>query len=677
MTCATLLSMPVYSQPLVTTIKERCRVCYTCVRECPAKAIRITASQAEVIPERCIGCGNCVRVCSQNAKQVVSSIAQVRELLTGAAPVAAVLAPSFPAAFPEIGHDALVGMVRRLGFAPVVEVAFGADLVSRAYRRLLDENPDRTFISTTCPAIVGFIERYHPTLVEYLAPVVSPMVATARALRHLHGGDLKVVFIGPCVAKKAEDIEDGHEVAIDEVLTFHELRAMLEEDGISAAAVAASEFDPPHPGLGALFPLSRGMLQSAGIHEDLMAGEVVTADGRTNFQEVIREFESGDLDINARLLELLCCNGCIMGSGMTTSEPLLRRRARVARYVRGRMAERDESAWQADVSALADLDLSRTFRQNDRRVPVPSSVEITEIMARMGKASPADELNCGACGYDTCRDHAIAIHEGLAESEMCLPYTIDTLAETVRKLNLSKQQLESTQQALMHSERLASMGQLAAGIAHEVNNPLGVVLLYAHLLLEECEKSSPLRKDLDLIVTQADRAKKIVAGLLNFARQNKVLLQETALKDLVAQAVRSVSIPERIQVRIEHADPALGVELDRDQMIQVLANLLNNAAEAMPDGGTITIRTAGRDGEVTLSIADTGVGISKENLNKIFEPFFTTKPMGKGTGLGLPVIYGIVKMHRGDIRVESNADPGAGPTGTTVAVTIPRFGLQQ
>ena len=160
---------------LVSTIRERCRVCYTCVRECPAKAIRISSGQAEVIDARCIGCGNCVRVCSQGAKRVLDSVDDVRALLAGPEPVAACLAPSFPAEFTEMTTDQLVGMVRKLGFDSVHEVGFGADLVAARYKELLDEHPDRRYIATTCPAITSYVERFHPDLVSHLAPVVSPI----------------------------------------------------------------------------------------------------------------------------------------------------------------------------------------------------------------------------------------------------------------------------------------------------------------------------------------------------------------------------------------------------------------------------------------------------------------------------------------------------------------------
>ena len=180
------------------------------------------------------------------------------------------------------------------------------------------------------------------------------------------------------------------------------------------------------------------------------------------------------------------------------------------------------SAWQNDMEEMSRLDLSRTFHANDQRIPRrPAARSMRSCSA--WASFPADELNCGACGYDTCREHAVAIHKRLAENEMCLPHTIDQLRKALREVESSHVQLAAAQEALMQSEKLASMGQLAAGIAHEVNNPLGVVLMYSHLLLDDCEPQSKMREDLVMIAEQADRCKKIVAGLLQFARQNKVV----------------------------------------------------------------------------------------------------------------------------------------------------------
>jgi signal transduction histidine kinase/Fe-S-cluster-containing hydrogenase component 2 len=654
----------------ITTVTERCRVCYTCVRECPAKAIRIVGGQAEVVAERCIACGNCVRVCAKQAKRPVCSIEQVRQLLRSGSPVAACIAPSFPAEFAELDYRQMVGWVRRLGFAAVHEVAFGADLVAAEYRLLLARQPQAQYISSACPAIVGFVERYYPGLVDRLAPIVSPMIALARYLRQQGPDDLQIVFIGPCIAKKAEAVDGAVQGEIDAVLTFEELRQMIAQSGCDAVDVACSDFDPPHGGPGALYPISRGALQASGLTEDLMTGEIVCTQGRQHVREAIQEFADGDL--GARLLEVLCCEGCIMGAGITNELPLFNRRRRVREHVCRRLAAMDHRLWEADLRRAALLPLGRGFANRDQRIPPPDDGQLRSILAKLGKTAVEEELNCGACGYETCREHASAIYRGLAENEMCLPHTIDRLSQAIRELEESHQQLADAQEALVQSEKLASMGQLAAGIAHEVNNPLGIVLMYAHLVLDEASRDDAHFDDIQMIAQQADRCKKIVAGLLNFARQNKVARLSTNIPHLIEQVLGTIRAPSGPRPEIDNQleDPI--AEIDRDQIAQVLTNLVNNAIAATPERGRIVVGCSGDQDWICMSVSDTGTGIPKENLKKIFEPFFTTKEIGKGTGLGLAVSYGIVKMHCGDIQVESNADPALGPTGTTFRVKLPR-----
>ena len=321
---------------------------------------------------------------------------------------------------------------------------------------------------------------------------------------------------------------------------------------------------------------------------------------------------------------------------------------------------------------LKHLDLGRAYTNQDQRLAAPDEDAVVHILKRMGKLKPEDELNCGACGYETCREHAVAIHKGLAESEMCLPYTIDKLNATVGELEESHKKLASTQEALMQSERLTSMGQLAAGIAHEVNNPLGVVLMYAHLMLDSLEEDCQQKEDARIVVEQADRCKKIVAGLLHFARQNKVLREPTDLTELLEKAVRAVVKFRNITLSVNKDLTNPVVDLDPSQMLQVFTNIISNAYAAMPDGGELKIAVSETDDAVTVTISDTGTGIPQDHRNKIFEPFFTTKQIGRGTGLVLAVSYGIVKMHNGQITVDSNDNSDAGPTGTTFTIQLPR-----
>lgn len=245
--------------PLVKTLEEQCRMCYSCVRECPAKAIRVSRGQAEVISERCIGCGNCVRVCSRGAKVVRDSRENVLNLLNQGVKTAALVAPSFPAEFPGVSYRKVVSMFRQLGFDYVVEVAFGADLVSAEYRKLIkNSEPGSSYLGTTCPAIVFYIEKYHPSLVPNLAPIASPMIACARVVHKIYGNDIKTVFVGPCLAKKDEARRGDLAGDIDEVLTFAEVSEMFLSAGLSPDNVEPSEFDPPHAGKGTLYPIGGG-----------------------------------------------------------------------------------------------------------------------------------------------------------------------------------------------------------------------------------------------------------------------------------------------------------------------------------------------------------------------------------------------------------------------------------
>lgn len=651
---------------LVYTIKELCRVCYTCVRECPSKAIKIINGQAEVLQERCIGCGNCIKVCSQDAKVFVQSRLEVRDLLKSTHRVVAIVAPSFPASFSDIDdYRKLVGMLRSLGFSYVCEVAFGADLVAKKYKKYLEEDAERGFISSDCPAIVDYIRYYHPSLVSHLVPVVSPMVAMSKVVKELYGSDIKVVFIGPCIAKKDESYE------VDEVLTFREIRTMFDNAGITADGVTPSDFDPPKAGRGAIFPITRGLIQTVNIPDDLFEGNVIVADGRVNFQQAIKEFECGNIqNVN---LELLCCEGCIMGPGMPPGGSPYERRTHISSYVRGKLLSKEDMLlWEKNIERFSHINLDVEFFAHDQRLNQPSEEDVSKVLASMGKFSARDHLNCGACGYDTCLEHAVAIVEGLAEVEMCLPYSIDELHSTIKNLAISNEKLATIQQALRQSEKLAHMGQLSAGIAHELNNPLGVLIMYTNILLEECKENDPNRQDLELIATQAERCKKIVSGLLNFARKNQVRFEEADIVKLAEDSLNSVVIPSSISTRVVNRTENPLAQIDYDQMMQVLTNLNKNAIESMPTGGNLEIVVEDKPELITFRVKDTGHGIAEEDMDKLFTPFFTTKEVGKGTGLGLATSYGIVKMHKGKIEVRSNSNKEKGPTGTTFSIILPR-----
>jgi signal transduction histidine kinase len=368
-------------------------------------------------------------------------------------------------------------------------------------------------------------------------------------------------------------------------------------------------------------------------------------------------------------IEPLMCRGCYNGPATHGDTRRPQRKRRVAEYVKAHMDGPD-----AEPSDLPDIDLGRKFAVDDQRLKEPTEQEIRVILARTDKFTPEDELNCGACGYETCRAKAVAVYRGLAEEAMCLPFMIEQAERVCHELKVPWPNLKDIHRHLINTEKLASMGQMAAGVAHELNNPLGTILLYTHLLARKLKERPDLDHDLKLLVDEANRCKKIIGNLLDFARQNRVQFETTNLADLLQRVVETSLVALRDTgpgLRIEcESPPELQADLDRDQIGQVLTNLVKNGIEAMEGQPGIVRLEASEDsetGRVRLSVSDQGRGIPVEARDQVFQPFFTTKSLGRGTGLGLPIAYGIVKMHGG--RIWFDTELGAG---TTFYIELPK-----
>lgn len=652
------------SHAIVSTISDRCKRCYSCIRECPAAAIRVVGAQAQVIEERCIACGHCVKVCSQDAKQILSEIDLAFDLLQTNKAVA-IVAPSFAASFPE-NYMKVPTALRKLGFKQVIETAFGADLIANHYSEILKSETEKTIISSACPAVVSFIQKYYVELVPNIAKVVSPMIALGRYLRQELGNDIKIIFIGPCVAKKHEAVEDEVHGTIDAVLTFHELKEMFEEKQIDINSLEEGEFDPPHAMMGKAYPLAGGLLKTTDINDDVLEKDIIVVEGKKKVLEIIEEIAHNN--INAKFTDILFCEGCISGPAIDTTLNYYSRREKVIDYIQEKINNVDRRVWKSNLYNARKLDLTRNFKADNQRRPMPSEEQIKEILAQTKKFTPKDELNCGACGYETCREYAIAIAKGLAEKEMCLPYLID-------ELRVAYENLSNTQEQLRIAEKLASIGQLAAGVAHEINNPLGTILLYTSMLKKELEKyfnEDRYKADLNLILEEANRCKNIVSNLLNFARQGKLNLKEFDIKKVLYDVLKPFSVNpvyKKIDFIFNAANNDCLIIADEDQLKQVFINIIKNACDAMTDTEKkiLTVYLNCSEREVYIEFSDTGTGIPKENQNKIFTPFFTTKSIGKGTGLGLAISYGIIKMHKGNISFISEEGKG-----TTFKLTLPR-----
>jgi two-component system NtrC family sensor kinase len=665
--------------PVLTVASDRCRRCYSCVRGCPAKAIRVLEGHADIIPERCVGCGRCVGLCSQRVKRIVDNLPAVREVLRHPDPVV-MLAPSFAAAFLDARPGQIIAALRRCGFTAVQEVAFGADLVSEVYQRLYNDDPVRMLITTPCPAAVLYIEKYAVDLLPFLSPVLSPMAAMGKALKCRLRPGCQTVFAGPCTAKIREVQEPEVQPWVDAAMTFDEVTQLIRECGVDPRELNDEEFDPPNSLLGGLYPMGGGLIRVAGLPTDLFQNSVHHVEGRAEFRDLIGRLakcqgENRLGELQTRFFDVLFCQGCIDGPVMPDLEGRLRRKERIVEYLHARRPV-SRSIWETTVKSLANLDLSRSFRPDPQSHSIPSDDEIRQILARTNKYTLQQELNCGACGYKSCREKAIAVWNGVAEVDMCLPYMIENLEAMVTRLHQSYEKLSETQTQLIRTERLASMGQMAAGIAHEVNNPLGTILIYAHLLREHDDLNADVRADVERVIEEAIRCKNIVGGLLDFARQSQAHLSAVCLLELLEKAVESAraqaqDLPIRFVVDAPVDMPQ--AHLDWDQMLQVILNLLRNSMDAMPDGGTITATAEWREftHDFVITVKDEGTGIPPEHLDKhIFTPFFSTKAVGKGTGLGLSICYGIVKMHRGQIQARNNK----GGPGCTFTITLPSNG---
>lgn len=404
---------------IITTNPANCKDCYRCVRACPVKAIRIHQGHAEVVSERCILDGECVRACPQHAKAVETNIAAVKEWLKRGEKVVASLAPSFVSAF-SATFGQMTTALHQLGFTAIEETAVAAQGVADEHRRLL-ERADHPIIGSSCPTVVNLVERYYPHLISLLAPVVSPMVAHAMAVKGRMGDQVKVVFVGPCLAKIAE--RDREDIAnwVDAVITFSDLFLLLKDQSIDPSVLEEANHLPEGIGVARLFALGGGMIKTAALPSDLMAVSTLSVTGLPECMTILDQLDAemaGPL-----MIELLACpGGCINGPGHTGEGTSLQRRQRVMAHADRETLERDQVGSMAVSAPAISGHLTCCFASKSPAVLEPTDIEVREILASIGKIGPEDELNCGACGYSSCRAKAVAVYHGMAEREMCMPY---------------------------------------------------------------------------------------------------------------------------------------------------------------------------------------------------------------------------------------------------------------
>ena len=395
-----------------------CRHCYKCVRNCSVKAISVRNEQAHIIREACIHCGHCLEVCPQNAKTFASDMERVKGYLRQGMRTIISLAPSYLGVLEYERPGQVVDALQKLGFFEVRETAEGAALVTHEYQKLLREGTMENLITTCCPSVNDLIEKYYPTLTKYMTPVVSPMIAHGRLIKKIYGEDVKVVFLGPCIAKKEEAVGDERVFgAIDAILTFEELGGWLKAEGITISECEEKPFGNPDPKINRIYPVGGGIVKSV-MEQNVMEDTYhkLYVDGLDDCMELFESMERDELS-HCFIEANVCDGGCIKGPASDCwQNSFVKARVQIETQV--------EHAAASEEIPYGEIPMQKTFFDRSQHEQLPTKEELTALLQAIGKYKKEDELNCGACGYSTCRAKATAVFQGKAELGMCLPYAI-------------------------------------------------------------------------------------------------------------------------------------------------------------------------------------------------------------------------------------------------------------
>ena len=452
------------SNNIIQLDKSKCKACYSCVRACPVKAIHV--HENSVFPyieeSKCILCGNCIGTCAYDAITYFDSKNRVKQLLNTREKVVAICAPTIAGEFHDItDYRKFVKMIRLLGFSYVMEMAFGVDIIAEKYRKLThDEFNGKYYITSCCPSIVALIEKLYPELIGNLVPFISPISASAIVARKLYGNDLKVVQITPCVAAKKEVDRHTGLAKIDDVLTFRELRQLFDEFKISETFSEYSDFDEPLGYKGSMYPIAQGFLEATSLDISLLKENTITVEGKTSVNAVKQFWEY--YNIIKHNFNIFFCEGCIMGPGTSEGGEKYKRYALVKDYISRRLANFDVEKWQQNMTIHSNYkELNATFVNKQYKLPSPNELEIKIALNRITKRNNNKEVNCGACGFDTCKNLACAIAQNTAIPEMCVTSaqihnreTSHSSKKVTEELEMLKNELDTTKATLNETKEL-------------------------------------------------------------------------------------------------------------------------------------------------------------------------------------------------------------------------------
>jgi iron only hydrogenase large subunit-like protein len=553
--------------PLFYVETHKCTLCFACIRSCPVKAIDVKdlTEWADISPERCIGCGICYKNCPVDAIKYRETIDEVTELLANQTNVVAICDPAISSEFVDItDYKKFVSMIRALGFSRVHEAAFAVDVAAVRYKKLFTDFKGKYYLTANCPSVVELVEKYYPELIDNLSPIPSPMIIATALIREQYGKEVKVVYIGPCIANKNEISKYNGTFRPDAAITFGELRKLFDIHQITVGKVEFSDFDQPIGEKGALFPISEGILESCSPDKSLLTRPIQTAEGDSDVIEVIKTFYES-IEMLHKHLNLFMCEGCVMGPGTTIGDNKHTRCAHTIDYAKKRISSLNYTKWENEVAKGQEVEIPATYIANDQRRALPSDEKIAEILEVLETNNSHLEHGCGACGFKNCKELAIGIAQGTGHPDMCLRRSINSqkalsrfMKQNDERIRLLKIEIEQYKDV---SDKHNELYLHAANALTMLINKLsaGVVLVDNRLKIVETNQ-----KFIDIVGEDAQMINDVIPGL-----------KGADLKSLMPPAISSM-----FEYAVQHNE----LIVDKDIMIgdkQFILNVFTIATDKM------------------------------------------------------------------------------------------------
>ncbi|MCH3923644.1 MAG: 4Fe-4S binding protein [Bacteroidales bacterium] len=495
---------------------NKCTACYACIKTCPVKAIYLSKDSLtpQINEKRCIGCGSCIMACSYDAITPISNIEKVEEILSSNK-TAAICDPSIAGEFDDItDYRKFVMMIRKLGFSYVNEVSFGVDIVAEKQVNLLKTHKGKNYITSHCPVMNMYIERFQPSLTDNLSPIIPPFAATAAVVRRLYGEDIKVVNITPCLGAKKININYKGLNRVDAFLSFKELRQLFAKNNIKEENVEYSDFDEPFGNLGSLYPIPNGFVEACKEKESILEGNFITAEGKTDSIDLVNQFASKSNMLQSNI-NVYFCKGCFMAPGCTKGNKFIRNNF-VKQYALKRINSLDCKKWQDNVETYSNkAEIINFYTPNNQTLPQPTKQQIEDAFVSLGKKDEARNTNCRSCGYDSCTELAIAIAQGIATNDMCF-----SLAKKDNK-DYSKQLKVTTENLVELQKRFSTLNEdfnIAKQTDIELKNTLSSLISHLYPAIAIIDNNYKILESntafIDILGDDAKEIDEIIPGLI-------------------------------------------------------------------------------------------------------------------------------------------------------------------